>query len=188
MTNIFDKIYEIFFTPTAFFKTVKEACDTKFSIVVFLLLNTFLYTLSYKFMLTPWNLVWYFVSLFFVLVGGLLVLVILTGFFEMVAYVFSQAGHFRKLFCMLVFCSLPWIFLAPLELLKGWGDVGYFLGVIFEIGLYIWTVFLVFKAVSITYNLSFSRGLVLIFLPIITSTFLVFWLIGFVLKIGYIFT
>jgi hypothetical protein len=109
-------------------------------------------------------------------------------FFEYIAKIFDKSGNLKTLLYLTAFSTIPWIFLAPLELLKEYGDIGYFLGLILELIIYFWTIFLYCKSLQATYNITFSRSIMLIFLPFLSTLFAFFWIIGFFTKLSYIFT
>ena len=93
----------------------------------------------------------------------------------------------KHIMCAFAYSLFPIILFAPIQLIKPIGHTGYFLSVILELIIYFWTIYLMAKAIEITYELNFSRAVMIIFLPVVCSLIFVFWLIEFFSKIFYIF-
>ena len=109
-------------------------------------------------------------------------------FFEFLAKPFDKSGNLKTFLKLSAYALVPAIFAAPVSLLKGLGYVGHFFGVVGELMVYLWVVYLTLKALQISYNLKFSRVLFLISVPLISWIMLFFWLIGFFADMNYIFT
>lgn len=188
METYFKNIYRFLFEPNEIFEELKDSPNIAQALCTLIWVNIFLFSLKYVFTGNMLNIILYFFTLLFYLTGVLISWYILGLFFEYIAKIFDQSGKLKILLYLSSFSVIPWILLAPLELLKNVGDIGYFFGVIFELIIYLWTIFLYCKSLQTAYNLKFSRSLMLIFLPFLGMFFAFCWTIGFFTKLGYIFT
>lgn len=188
MNNYFHTVYKILFEPQSAFEELKDYTSTSQALITLVWVNTFLLTLKYMFTGNILNVIGYVFTLIFYIISILISWLILGLFFEYIAKIYDKSGKLKNILYLSSFSAIPWIFLAPLELLKGFGDIGYFLGTILELIIYLWTIFLYCKALQTAYDLKFSRSIMLIFLPFLASFFAFFWIIGFFTKLGYIFT
>lgn len=188
METYFKNIYRFLFEPNEIFEELKDAPCISQALCTLIWVNIFLYSLKYVFTGNILNVFLFLVTLFFYLLGVLISWYILGLFFEYIAKIFDRSGNLKTLLYLSSFSVIPWILLAPLELLKKAGDIGYFFGVILELIIYFWTIILYCKSLQTAYNLKFSRSLMLIFLPFLGMFFAFCWTIGFFSKLGYIFT
>jgi hypothetical protein len=121
------------------------------------------------------------------------------------AYVFSGKTRIRTLLTLSGLAALPWIFMAPISLLKSsLGDVSSALFGLNETGLavsgamdmmaaalfcllsmgiWLWTVLLLVTAVSETYRLSADKVVIVIAAPFAMFLVALGWLVGFVMNI-----
>lgn len=158
MEAYLNNIYRFLFETDSVFDELKDAPRISQGLFTLIWVNIFLYTLKYVFTGGILNAVWYLFTLinflFFVVFSWFM----LGLFFEYIAKIFDRSGHLKRLLFLSSFSVVPWILLAPLELLKKAGDLGYFFGVLFELIVYFWTIFLYCKSLQYTYNLRFSRS------------------------------
>lgn len=189
MEAYFKNISKVLFEPNVAFEEIKEGISSSSQAVFTLVwVNIILYSLKYMFSANVLNAFFYLCSLFFYLVSIVFSWLLLSVLFEYFAKIFDKSGKFKLLFCLSSYSIIPWIFMAPMQLIKNVGDIGYFFAVLFEILIYLWTIFLYVKSLQAAYDLTFSRAIMLIFLPIVGMLFAVPWIIGFFIKMGYIFT
>lgn len=188
MNNYFQTIYKVLFEPNEAFQELKENASISVAILTLTWVNILLISIKYAFTGDFFNTLSYIFMLIFYLISTYTSWFILGLFFEYIAKIYDKSGKLKNLLFLSSFSALPWILLAPFELLKEFGDIGYFLGSILELIIYFWTIFLYCKALQATYNLKFSRSIMLIFLPFISSIFAILWIIGFFTKLSYIFT
>ena len=109
-------------------------------------------------------------------------------FFGYIAQIFCKESKIKELLKLTSYAMLPYIFIAPLEIMKNFSDTGYFFATKFEFLLFFWVIFLYASALAKTYGLKKSSAFSLIFFPIITLFFCVMWLIGTIFNLGYIYT
>ncbi len=122
------------------------------------------------------------------LIGILFVWMMSAIFFDFIAKIFNRGGNIRQLLTFSAYTLLPYIFVAPFEILKKSSDIGYFLGTKFEILLLLWVIILYVKTLAKTYNLTKASSIMLVFLPSLTIGLALIWLIGTCFNMGYIYT
>ncbi len=182
----FENIYEVIFNPLEFFKrndltvSIRQAAGTVIWVSIFTVLaqaiadksifnNIFLgFTLILK-------------------IGLILIAWTLTGlFFEYIAKIFSRECGLNTVLFNTSFAMVPYIFFAPLDVLKQSGDTGYTIGAILQMLIYFWIIVLYANAIKKSYDISIARAFMIILLPFIGTFFAISWAIGFCMKMGYI--
>ncbi len=184
--NFFENIYKVIFTPKSFFNNEDSCVSVRLAVFIVMFVTAFTKTTSAVFNsdINYWFLFSLITSIIFVLVVWFLTAL----FFEYVAKIFDKNGRLDKLLFYTAYASIPYLFFAPLNLLKNIGLFGYVLGSTLEFLLYFWIIFLFALALSGVYKITISRGFMLIFLPFGALFFSVYWLICFCTKICYIFS
>ena len=109
-------------------------------------------------------------------------------FFEYIAKIFGNENKFQKMLYYSAFAPIPYIFFAPLNLVKEIGGIGYVIASDIEFLLYFWIIILYVYALSAAYKISFARSFMLIFLPFLSLIFGFYWIICFFIKMRYIFS
>lgn len=185
--EFFEKIYRVIFTPKEFFaqKDMTVSVRLALSVIIMIaLINkvsfgifdgsimriSFLFSLLWSIILTV--SIWFFTSLFF----------------EYIAKIFNRDGNLEKLLFFSAFAPVPYIFFAPLNLIKHIGEIGYVIATLVEVLLYFWIIFLYALALRAVYNITISRAFMLIFIPFLSLFFAIYWLVCFISKIWYIFS
>ena len=185
--EFFENIYSVVFSPKSFFEREDIKISTRLALatITFVaavntlasgIFNGNIHSIFYIFIFL-WNIiltvaVWFLTALFF----------------EYTAKIFDKGGKLDKLLFFTAFAPIPYLFFAPLNLLKGIGETGYIFAVLIEVCLYFWIITLYAFSLGGTYNISFSRSFMLIFLPFIASFFAVYQIVCFFCKICYIFS
>lgn len=185
--DFFENIYSVIFSPKAFFERedVNISIRLAISTIIFIaFLNKLVFGIFNGSILN-------FMFIFSIL-GGIIATVfawfITALFFEYIAKIFDKGGKLNKLLFLTAFVPIPYIFFAPLNLIKQIGEIGYILATLIEVLLYFWIIILYAFALRATYNTTISRAFMLIFLPFIASFFAVHWIVCFASKIWYIFS
>ncbi len=183
----FENLYSVIFSPKAFFQREDVTVSIRLAVTTLVLISIFSKCTMAVFDGTIGT------SKFYAgLIGGVFATVFvwfITGlFFEYTAKIFGQGGNLAKILFFTSFAPLPYIFYAPLNLLKNIGDFGYVLGTYSEFFLYFWIIFLYVLAINVTYKISIARSFMLIFLPFVSSFFAIYWIICFFSKLWYIFS
>lgn len=185
--DFFENIYSVIFSPKAFF----ERKDTIIS--VRLAFGNIIFV-SLLFQLTSGILngtVLKF-SFIFTLILNILMTIFLwfltTLFFEYIAKIFNRNEGLSKLLFYTSFAPIPYIFFAPLNIIKNIGDLGYIIGVTIEILLYFWIIVLYAYVLRTVYKITLSRAFMLISVPFISVFFAINWMVCFFSKMWYIFS
>ena len=185
--DFFVKIYNVLFSPKEFFENKEEKISLRLAfrtlIAITIITQTciaitnkeiqsisFTFVLAVKIMGTIFY--WFLSSLFF----------------EYIAKIFSNENHLKKVLFYTAFAPLPYIFFAPLNLLKEANNIGHIIGSNAEFLLYIWIICLYVYALKTSYNISMARAFMLLSIPFIGIIFAFNWGIGFISKICYIFS
>ncbi len=187
VNDFFENIYSVIFSPKAFF----EREDITISIRLAVVTVVFIAIIN-KITLGIFDGSILNAMFIFSLLGSIILTVFLwfltALFFEYIAKIFDRGKQLEKILFFTAFVPIPYIFFAPLNLMKQIGEVGYILGTIIEFLLYFWIIFLYALALRAVYNITISRAFMLIFLPFVASFFAINWMVCFVSKLWYIFS
>lgn len=176
MNNILNIFYGILFNPVETMKSFSYEKWYKMPAFLMLLASLFLLILTN----TNYDLGTLF--LFFSKTTNLLIYWIFFAFFvDLLAKIFQSQSHFEKLLSLTSLAYIPWIFLAPLKLLKSTNFSS--LAVILILGVWLWTVILQILAISETYDISRKKAIIVMFIPFIASILYWVWSVDFFVKI-----
>ena len=185
--EFFENIYSVIFSPKAFYEnkdikiSIRVALGTILFISILIKLTSSIFDGSII-TLTFWS------SMFFHIIVTIFLWFFTALFFEYCAKIFYRENNLSKILFYTAFAPVPYIFYAPLNLVKQAGLLGYFLGSIIEFLLYFWIIFLYAYSLRAAYNISLSRSFMLIFLPFVSFFFAIYWAVCFFIKMGYIFS
>lgn len=183
--DYFENIYNSLFSPFEFFDndntvvSIRQALGTVIGVSAFSLLgqgiaNKSVFSVAYPFT-------------FVFTILGIILLWFLTGLFlEYLSKIFTQENRLHKILFYTSYAMIPYIFFAPLDILKKSGTTGYSIGVIIGMLLYFWIIFLYVLAIKKSYNISIARAFMILLLPFISTFFALTWAISFFVKMGYI--
>lgn len=185
--EFFENIYNVIFNPKSFF----DNKDLKMSVRL-AVFNVILIAVIYNIAASVFNgtilLLSFWSTFIFKILGAVVFWLFVALFFEYIAKIYSKDGNLTKILFYTAFAPIPYIFFAPLNLIKHSGLLGYFIGTLTELILYLWIIFLYAHSLRVTYDISLSRSFMLIFLPFISVFFAIYWLVCFFTKIGTIFS
>lgn len=185
--NFFENIYQVIFTPKAFFENKEKTISIRLALCTIIFITIF--TKVAKAILERNLTEWYFIfSLIGSIIGAILIWFLSALFFEYIAKIFERDGKINELLSFFAYAQVPFIFFAPLNILKNLGDFGYILSTNLEVILYFWIIVLYAFSLKSVYNFTYSRSFMLIFLPFLSGAFSLYWLICFLNKIWYIFS
>ncbi len=187
VNDFFENIYSVIFSPKAFFEREDVTVSIRLAVVtvVFIALINKL-TLGI-FDGSILSLMFIF-SLFYSIISTVFIWFLTALFFEYIARIFDRGKKLEKILFLTAFVPVPYIFFAPLNLIKQIGEIGYIFATIIECVLYFWIIFLYALALRAVYNITISRAFMLIFLPFVASFFAINWMVCFVSKLWYIFS
>lgn len=185
--DFFENIYSVIFSPKEFFEREDITTSTRLALCTI----AFVAAIS-KIAIGIFNgeikNFFFIFSIIGAVIGTIIIWFLTALFFEYIAKIFDRGGNLEKLLYFTAFVPIPYIFFAPLNLVKQVGSIGYFFSTTLEFLLYFWIIFLYASALRNTYKISLSRSFMLIFLPFIASFFACYWLVGFFQKMWYIFS
>ena len=169
--NFFDNIYQVIFEPKQFFEKEEKTLSIRLSLCTIVFISIF--TQVAKSILDRSILEWHFIfSLLGSIIGAILIWFLSALFFEYIAKIFEKDGKLNELLSLFAYAQVPIIFFAPLNIIKNIGDFGYILATNLQVILYFWIIILYALSLRATYNLTYSRAFMLIFLPFICTPFL----------------
>lgn len=185
--DFFVKIYNVLFSPKEFFENKDEKVSLRLALGTLVattiitqtciaITNKEIYSISFALILA------------LKIVGTIFYWFISALFFEYVAKIFSNENNLKKVLYFTAFVPLPYIFFAPLNLLKGANNIGHIIGSNAEFLLYLWIICLYAYALKSSYNISIARAFMLLSIPFLGIFFALNWGIGFISKFCYIFS
>ena len=183
----FENLYSVIFSPKAFFEREDLTISIRLAVTTVILITVLSKIATSIFDGSITNM-WFVPSLIWSIICAIILWFITGLFFEYTAKIFEKDGNLSKLLFYTSFAPVPYIFFAPLNLLKSVGTFGYFLGAYCEFFLYLWIIFLYVLALKSVYKITLARSFMLIFLPFLATFFAFNWMVGFFTKIWYIFS
>ncbi len=187
VNDFFENIYSVIFSPKAFFEREDITVSIRLAVVtvVFIaLINKLTLGIFDGSILS----VMFILSLLGSIISTVFIWFLTALFFEYIARIFDRGKKLEKILFLTAFVPVPYIFFAPLNLIKQIGEIGYIFATIIECVLYFWIIFLYALALRAVYNITISRAFMLIFLPFVASFFAINWMVCFVSKLWYIFS
>ncbi len=104
-------------------------------------------------------------------------------FIDIMARMFNISDKYPKLLTLMAYSFIPWIFLAPLKLLKNFSEFTEVIATVLLLGVWFWTVALQMLAISETYGLPRKNAIIILFLPFIGTILYFIWLADFFMKL-----
>ena len=184
-SDFLNNVYGMLFEPKKTIEKLSEKPEVFQSVLLMIFISFFL---SILFFGVGKNI---FLFLFFsiwICFTSVVWWMLLAAFYELVANIFVQKSKYKSVLCLLSFCLLPWIFMAPLELLKNAGVCGSFIGIYGELALWIWTGVLMFFSLKKVYELKALRAFLFLILPFIAGVVSLNLFISFIVNIVKIFS
>ena len=185
--NFFENIYSVIFSPKAFFERQDLQISIRLAIATILFVSSVTIILGAVLSGDILSILFPF-SFVFKLITALICWFLTALFFEYIAKIFDRGNKLNKILFLTAFAPVPYIFYAPLSLLKNTGDIGYVIGTIFEFFLYFWIIYLYALSLKSVYNLTNARAFMFILIPFISSFFAIYWGICFFQRMLYIFS
>ncbi len=187
VNDFFENIYSVIFSPKAFFEREDITISIRLALVTVVFIALINKITLGIFDGSILNLM-FILSLLGSIISTVFLWFLTALFFEYIARIFDCGKKLEKILFLTAFVPIPYIFFAPLNLVKQIGEIGYIFATIIEFVLYFWIIFLYALALRAAYNITISRAFMLIFLPFIASIFAINWMVCFVSKLWYIFS
>ena len=187
VNDFFENIYSVIFSPKAFFEREDITISIRLALVTVVFIALINRITLGIFDGSILNLM-FILSLLGSIISTVFLWFLTALFFEYIARIFDCGKKLEKILFLTAFVPIPYIFFAPLNLVKQIGEIGYIFATIIEFLLYFWIIFLYALALRAAYNITISRAFMLIFLPFVASIFAINWMVCFVSKLWYIFS
>ncbi len=187
VNDFFENIYSVIFSPKAFFEREDITISIRLALVTVIFISLINKITLGIFDGSILNAM-FILSLLGSIISTVFLWFITALFFEYIARIFDRGKKLEKILFLTAFVPIPYIFFAPLNLVKQIGEIGYIFATIIEFILYFWIIFLYALALRAAYNITISRAFMLIFLPFVASIFAINWMVCFVSKLWYIFS
>lgn len=185
MKDYISNLYKVLFEFD--FSGIKDSTTMPRAVLTILWTSLFLFVVKNINLGGFWGDFKFLSGMIFYLIGMYFVWFFTAIFFEFVMKIFGKAGKIRTLLTLSSYCLLPYIFIAPFELMKKFSDLGYFFGTKFELLLFFWVILLYARSLKETYDIENSSSYMLVFLPFVTFVFSLMWVIGSIFNLGYIY-
>lgn len=184
MTKFLENFYGALFCPDKTFSNIKEETPIgqALGLVVIISILSILITSSSYFRATGILGMGY--QVIFAAIAGIISWLFFAFFLELIATVFGQNGKMKPLLSLTAFALIPWIFLAPIELLKNTGDYGNLAAILFGLTVWLWVTILEMVAVMKTYELTFGRAFLMLIIPFLGGFLSFHWFVGFFSTLG----
>ncbi len=178
MNTFFDNFYGVLFKPSETFNHLAEKpplIQSFIIVVIISILNPVLNS-SLNFAENPVFIIFNLLNSAF---WGIISWLFFVSFMEILAGVFKKGGKRKILLCLSGFALLPWIFLAPANLLKTGGILFKTIGILLGLVCWLWSTLLTAFAIVKTYEISPARAITLIIIPSLGGILAIYWLFGF---------
>ncbi len=187
VNDFFENIYSVIFSPKAFFEREDITISVRLALVTVIFIALINKITLGIFDGSILNMM-FILSLLGSIISTVFLWFLTALFFEYIVRIFDRGKKLEKILFLTAFVPIPYIFFAPLNLLKQIGEIGYIFATLIEFVLYFWIIFLYALALRAAYNITISRAFMLIFLPFVASVFAINWMVCFVSKLWYIFS
>ncbi len=178
MNNFAEIFYNILFHPVIAFREFSYDKPYKLPLLLVFLISIFLLLLNEDSFSFATLLVFFFQSF------NLIVYWLFFAFFvDLIAKMFNLAGNYSKLLTLTSLAFIPWIFLAPLKLLKNASFYTSDLAVTLLLGVWIWTISLQVLAISETYNIPRKNAIIILLIPFLGCILYFVWAVDFFIKL-----
>jgi len=179
MNGFFDNFYGTFFDPDKTFENLKNNPALFQGFLIVLFISSIGPLLSFDYFHGFMSVIVLGLFMFFAVFGGIFSWILLAVFLDAVARIFKQSGKIRVFLTLSSFSLLPWLLLAPVQLLKTAGTVGQLFGIVLGLLIWVWVGLLFILSVIKAYELSITRALILVALPFFASILSFYWFISF---------
>ena len=180
MAKFFETFYGILFHPVETFRNFDCAKSYKMPLAVVLLMSLFLFIIKNSIFIFSFGTLFEYI---FNAIGLIIMWLFFAFFVDMLAKIFNIESGYNRLLTLTAFGLVPWIFLAPVKLLKGLGQTTSDIASILLVGIWIWTIVLQILAVSETYKIPRENAIILMFIPFTGFILYICWTWDFFAKL-----
>lgn len=111
--------------------------------------------------------------------------VVFAGILDSLVTLLTQKRSYDTFLVLSAYSLLPWIFMGPASLFKtagveGFGVIGFLIGIILCLLIWLWTTTLFVIAVSKAYDISLGKVLALVVMPFLGTIIVFIWSVGFI--------
>ncbi|MCR4881917.1 MAG: YIP1 family protein [bacterium] len=171
-------LYGILFHPVETYRNVCAEKPYKFPLAIILFAALFLIILSNN------ALEMGFFSMYSAMAFNIACYWLFFSFFiDLMARMFNIKGKYPKLLTLMAFSFIPWMFLAPLKLLKNFSELTSVIAIILLLGVWMWTIALQMLAISETYEIPRKNAIIILLIPFIGTILYFIWVADFFMKL-----
>lgn len=175
MDKFLKNMYGILFSPEETIENLIEAQPLLQAVMIVILLSIAAYLLTYDVaIITGFDIVLMLMGVLGIVISSIIIWLILASFFELVSRVFNDESHYKQLLVLIGFALLPWIFMAPLELLKI-NSILAAISSLFEVGVWLWSICLIFLSVKSLYKLTTKKTWLFLLTPFLGTIVALNW-------------
>ena len=141
VNDFFENIYSVIFSPKAFFEREDITISVRLALVTVIFIALINKITLGIFDGSILNMM-FILSLLGSIISTVFLWFLTALFFEYIARIFDRGKKLEKILFLTAFVPIPYIFFAPLNLLKQIGEIGYIFATLIEFVLYFWISFL----------------------------------------------
>ena len=177
-TDVLGTIYGVLFHPVETFRSANCEKPYKFPLCIILFAVLFLTILGND------SLGIGFFSMYMARVINIACYWLFFSFFiDLMARMFNINNKYSKLLTLMAYSFIPWIFLAPMKLLKGFSEITEVFSMVLLLGIWLWTIALQMLAISETYEIPRKNAIIILFIPFIGTILYFIWVADFFMKL-----
>ncbi len=181
MNNFAETFFNILFRPVETFQNFSTEKPYKLPFAIVVIASCFLSVLfSREGQFNPLVIF----SYVFDSIGLVIYWLYFAFFVDLMAKTFTLQSNYAKLLTLTSLSYIPWIFLAPLKLLKNVCSLTAEIAIILIFGVWIWTITLQILAISETYSIPRKNAILILLLPFLGCILYLTWVIDFFVKLA----
>lgn len=177
-SSVFETVYGVLFHPVQTLRNTYTEKPYKFPLCIILFAALFLTILGDDALGVG------FFSMYTARVVNIACYWVFFSFFiDLMARMFNINGKYSKLLTLMAFSFIPWMFLAPLKLLKNFSELTSVVAMVLLLGVWMWTIALQMLAISETYDIPRKNAIIILFIPFIGTILYFIWVADFFMKL-----
>lgn len=179
MKDFLEKFYGVLISPDETFDLLKKNPSILQGFFIVLAISVTSPVTAFNQFDGARSIVWFALNIITAAFTGILSWMFFASFLDILASIFKQSGRIKEFLTLSAFALIPWLFIAPAELFKTAGIIGGIFGVLLELLIWLWATILIVLAISKTYEISFSRVIVLVVTTFLGGFLAFNWIAGF---------